>query len=192
MNNKLVYKLSALCPLLYVMIVILFAAGCSTFSGQAEYKNTVTYTHPEVNDADKIIFIVGAEGPNPLSFVRICTEDFKERVGKWTDHRIESSVQPGEVIIIEQPNWFPVRRLCAYSKDRYANYVGTHVISEIVYPGEGGPGIYYLGTVKTPDSVSSYKLNELYFPEITDTVRANLIEAVNAYPDFKPINFDIQ
>lgn len=173
-------------------LAMLLLSSCSQNmlkQGPATYKNTNAYNHPEIKKEDMAVFIVGVEGPNPLSFVRICT---KENVGQWTDHRLGHSIQPGEVFVIEQPNSFEVRRLCAYSKDRYANYVGTHLVSAIVKPGEQGPGLYYLGSVKTPDSVKGFNLDELYHPEITDTIKQELQDAVRAYPNLAPKNFTLE
>jgi len=175
---------------LVMAVVLLSSCSQGTIKPDVSaYKHTSVFKNPEVSKEEMVVFIVGALGPNPLSFVRICTA---ENVGQWTDHRIAGSVPAGEVMVIEQPNWFPVRRLCAYSKDRYANYVGTHIISSVVHPGEHGPGLYYLGSVKTPDSVSQYSLKELYSPEITDEVRQELIHAVRSYPHLVPKNFTLE
>lgn len=189
MSTAFIKNIFAIASLVMV-VVLLSSCSQSIVKSQPElYKNTNTFNHPEVKKEDLAVFIVGVEGPNPLSFVRICTQ---ENVGKWTDHRLAHSIQPGEVFVIEQANWFEMRRLCAYSKDRYANYIGTHLVSSVVHPGDSGPGLYYLGTVKTPDSVKQFNLNELYYPEVTDTIRHELQEVMRAYPYLTPKNFTLQ
>lgn len=166
-------------PVIATCIVLLSACGTSKFN------NLDTYVHPEYPHEENAIFAVGVAGPNPVHMVRICAN---KKGTQYTTHRRSVALQPGEVYFIEQPRLFDARRLCTFSYNKYEVFTWTEHISKSIK--DEGPGIYYLGTIKSIDDIS--KPENMYTPEILDVVREELARGVKRIKHLKPINFKIE
>ena len=148
----------------------------------------LTWEHPDVkDDKDKVIFVIGNMGDNPIKSVRICMQAKHQ----YSHHGIPTEythIATGEIVVIEQPNWFDERRLCTYSRHQSANYVSIYDHAEIVYPQRDGAGIYYLGSIA--DLNERWRpVEQHYKPEILPMFLADLVKLKKRYPTLRPINF---
>lgn len=151
----------------------------------------LTWEHPEVNESeDKVIFVVGNMGENPIESLRICMQ-YKHQ---YSHHGIPpefTHIASNEIVVIEQPNWFNERRLCTYSRNQSANYVSIYDHAEIVYPQRDGAGIYYLGSIADLDQ-RWRPVEQHYKPEILPMFHADLAKLKKRYPTLRPINFNYE
>lgn len=151
----------------------------------------LTWEHPDVkDDKDKVIFVIGNMGDNPIKSVRICMQAKHQ----YSHHGIPTEythIATGEIVVIEQPNWFDERRLCTYSRHQGSNFVSIYEHAEIVYPQRDGAGIYYLGAIADLDQ-RSRPIEQHYQREILPMFHADLLTLKKRYPAHQAVNFSFE
>lgn len=136
----------------------------------------------------KVVMVVANEGPEPLGMLRMCTT----RLDEYTEHQIPDGVKvsAGELFIIEQPNWFDERRLCTFTRFTFNQLINVFDYATVIQPKITGPGIYYMGSVISPERIKLVKDRaNLYDDQIKDRFKADLIKVLHRYEDLTPINF---
>lgn len=139
----------------------------------------------------KVVMVVANEGPEPIGMIRICTT----RVNEYTEHTIPGKfkVLPGELFIIEQPNWFDERRLCTFTRFTFNRLISVFDYATIIQPKVTGPGIYFMGSLRSPEKLNLVKdAADLYDSEIKDNFKPEMKRLLAYYRDLKPINFKIE
>ena len=139
----------------------------------------------------KIVMAVANEGPAPIGMIRICTT----RVNEYTEHNIPGDVKvlPGELFIIEQPNWFDERRLCTFTRFTSGQLISVFDYASTIQPKVTGPGIYFMGSVKSPEQLNLVRdAADIYDNEIKGSIKSEMEKLLAYYKDLKPINFTIR
>ena len=162
------------------------------------------YDNPSFNRNENGVYIVGIEGPHSVAQFVICgsKEDTLGNTLSSTHSFIGNEIPSGNVVMIELPRIIKrtgelvhgeFRGVCSIGYDSNL-WVPIGIVAQEIK--DEGPGIYYLGTINTKYTrmqlVNNAQLEEMYTPEITQGVMAEVKKAVKMYPDKKHINFTIQ
>ncbi len=180
------------------MIIILIAA-CDN-----EPMYWEQYDNPSFNRHENGVYIIGVEGPHPVAQIVICGSkvDTLGNTLSSTHSFIGNEIPAGNVAMIELPRTIKKTGELVHGKSRGICSIGYDsnlwvpigLVAEEIK--DQGPGIYYLGTINTKytrmELVNNSQLEEMYTPEITEGVSAEVKKAVKKYSDKKHINFTIQ
>ena len=158
--------------------------------GNEDNLKVSSFLSDEVSQETMVVMVVGNEGPEPIGMLRICTDTNVE----YTEHQTAGSlkVMPGELFVVEQPNWFDERRLCTFTRFTFNQFINVFDKASIIEPTKTGPGIYFMGSVISPEHIKFVQNSmDLYSPQIKDIFKPELKKVLKRYKQLAPMNFDL-